>query len=254
MPQLKAGTKKTDADLIVFDKDGTLIDFHAFWGPRMARSAEALCLALDDEGPLLEMLYLASGYDHQKGRTKSQSPLATAPLRDLETVMAAVLFQWGLPWDQAWACVSEYFSPVMRAAPEPEEIRPRGRVQQALEHLREAGFRLAVATTDNRDLTEFALDTIGEATLFELVLCGDDPGVPTKPDPRVLELLGGKLDIPVGRMVMVGDTVSDMEMANRAGTALAVGLTGGADTQEALNQAADVLVQSIEELLPQASS
>jgi phosphoglycolate phosphatase-like HAD superfamily hydrolase len=55
-------------------------------------------------------------------------------------------------------------------------------------------------------------------------------------------------------MVMVGDTVSDMEMANRAGTALAVGLTGGADTQEALNQAADVLVQSIEELLPQASS
>jgi len=254
MPHLKVGSMITDADLIVFDKDGTLIDFHAFWGPRMVQSAKVLCSALGDDGPLRENLYMASGYDHQNDRTMSQSPLATAPLRDLETVMSAVLFQWGLPWDEARAFVSQYFSPVMRALPKPEEIKPRGDVQQALKHLGAAGFRLAVATTDNRDLTEFALDTIGATALFEFVVCGDDTSVPAKPDPRVLEFLGEQLDIPVGRMVMVGDTVSDMEMANRAGAALAVGLPGGADTEEALNDAANVLVQSIEELLPHDTS
>ena len=251
MPQLKAGAVLTDADLIVFDKDGTLIDFHALWGPRMVKSAEALRTAHGPDTVSLENLYLASGYDHQSGRTCSQGPLATAPVRDLEIVVATVLFQSGLAWDKARALVNQHFSPVMSALPKPAEIKARGDVRSVLMRLRAAGFRLAVATSDNRGPTEVALEAIGVAELVDLTLCGDDTTGPTKPDPLALEYLGEQLDIPVGRMVMVGDTVSDMEMANQAGAALAVGLPGGADSREALSQMTAALLQSIEDLLPQ---
>ncbi|NIR39730.1 MAG: HAD family hydrolase, partial [Actinobacteria bacterium] len=70
----------------------------------------------------------------------------------------------------------------------PEEIRGRGNVREVLDGLRRHGVRIAVATTDDRHLTETALDALAIRELVPLMSCGDDPG-PRKPSPRVLETL-----------------------------------------------------------------
>ncbi len=41
MARLQIATAHVDADLVVFDKDGTLIDFHGVWGPRGIRAVAA---------------------------------------------------------------------------------------------------------------------------------------------------------------------------------------------------------------------
>ena len=46
---------------------------------------------------------------------------------------------------------------------------------------------------------------------------------------------------------MVGDTVSDLLMAKAAG-AVAVAITGGAGSREELEQQADVVIDSLEEI------
>ena len=49
---------------------------------------------------------------------------------------------------------------------------------------------------------------------------------------------------------MVGDTVSDLAMARKAGVALSVGITGGAGSAEELAPHADVLIEDIGEIRP----
>ena len=49
---------------------------------------------------------------------------------------------------------------------------------------------------------------------------------------------------------MVGDTVSDLAMARKAGAALCVGVTGGAGSVAQLQPHADVLIEDIGQIRP----
>ena len=84
----------------------------------------------------------------------------------------------------------------------------------------------------------------------DLILCADAPGTPSKPDSSVLDYISQQLVVRNDRTVMVGDTVSDLKMARKAGVALTVGIIGGADKTSELEPYADVLVSSIDELVP----
>ena len=71
-----------------------------------------------------------------------------------------------------------------------------------------------------------------------------------KADPQVLHYISQQLVVGIERTVMVGDTVSDLEMARQAGVALTVGITGGADKTVELESHADVLLSSVDGLVP----
>ncbi len=83
MPKLKALNISVNADLVVFDKDGTLIDFHTLWGPRVERAIDATCASLGWNQSLTNKLTTALGYDPQTAQVVSQGPLATAPIRSI---------------------------------------------------------------------------------------------------------------------------------------------------------------------------
>ena len=61
MPKLIAMNTSVDVELVVFDKDGTLIDFHALWAPRAERAIEAICSALGSDQFLANDLAAALG-------------------------------------------------------------------------------------------------------------------------------------------------------------------------------------------------
>ena len=113
MPLIKISNRQFDIDVIAFDKDGTLIDFHTMWGTRAAAAVDAVLARLGNDNQLESALYHALGYDRESRVTASGAPLAIVPLAKIDIIMSTVLYQHGLPWHNAEQVIVDTFSPVM---------------------------------------------------------------------------------------------------------------------------------------------
>ncbi len=91
--------------------------------------------------------------------------------------------------------------------------------------LRTEGLRLAIATGKSSPGLRRALLATGLADSFEATRCADQ--TEPKPHPAMLFELADELAVPTARMLMIGDTTHDLQMA-RAAQVAAVGVTYGA--------------------------
>jgi phosphoglycolate phosphatase len=245
MAWLRFGALPFDAELVAFDKDGTLIDFEFMWG-RLARAWVERLAVGSDVDTLRAELYRSLGYDPQLRRTEPQSPLAIATTGQLQTIAASVLYRFGIPWTEAEDRVRLAFG-IGEELPLASLIRPTGDVVRLFERLRGAGVRLAVVTTDHRAETEETLRLMEIAHLVDLLVCGDD-GLPSKPAPDMLLAACQGQGVEPGRSAVVGDTMGDILMAQRAGAGLTVAVLTGAGDEAGLRSHADVVLQSIDEI------
>lgn len=233
-----------DAELIAFDKDGTLIDFEFMWGRLAVAWVERLTTGRTDTN-LEHELYSALGYDRPSQRTLPQSPLAIATTGQLHTILGATLFRFGTPWTEAETRVREVSRQVDEQIPLAELVRPTSDLPALFGRLGSAGLRLAIVTTDHRVETEEQLQILGIAHLVDGLVCGDD-GIPTKPAPDMLLAVCRQLGIEPARTMVVGDTVADLLMARNAGAGSAVAVLTGAGTLALLSQHADAVLDSID--------
>lgn len=104
-------------------------------------------------------------------------------------------------------------------------------VEQVLHDLRQAGFRLAVATGKSRRGLDRALQELDWLDYFDATRCADETA--SKPNPLMLEQLMTELAVPASDTIMVGDTEFDLAMASNAGVA-SVGVSYGAHAAERL--------------------
>jgi phosphoglycolate phosphatase len=104
-------------------------------------------------------------------------------------------------------------------------------VEQGLLHLRQAGYRMAIATGKARRGLERVLNETGLGDLFDATRCADEAG--SKPHPRMLNDLLAHTGIESKRAIMVGDTTYDLEMAKNASMP-ALAVTYGVHSKEHL--------------------
>jgi len=251
MSLLTFGSLPFDTDLIVFDKDGTLIEFDFMWGRLAVSWVERLTADADDEG-LREELYRSLGYDPYRRRTLPQGPLVTAPEDQLQTIVASVLYRHGMPWSEAQSRAQSALGEAIAALPLADLIRPAGDVAGLLARLQDVGIRVAVVTTDYRAQTEETLRILGVAHLVDHLVCGDD-GLPWKPAPEMLQAACERLGAEPARTAVVGDTVADLLMARQAGAGLKVAVLSGAGDPTLLRVHADVVLRSIDEIRIQSA-
>ncbi|MEO8935268.1 MAG: HAD-IA family hydrolase [Burkholderiaceae bacterium] len=90
-------------------------------------------------------------------------------------------------------------------------------VREIVVALKEAGYFVAVATGKSRVGLDRALDMSGLRPLFDATRCADE--CRSKPDPQMLWDLGDALGVRNERMLMIGDTTHDLQMAANAGAA-----------------------------------
>ena len=228
-------------DLVVFDKDGTLISFEAMWSGWTVELGNRLEIAT--RRPVAGDVFATIGFDPTTNRVLPGGPLAVATMGEIEELVGAVLRRWCPSVRAARRILAEAWfepDPVERAVP----LAPLVQIFSAI-HL--GGRRIAVATTDDRRPTEATLSALGIAALVEDILCGDDDG-PTKPAPAALLGAATRLGVPIARTAMVGDTPADLRMARSAG-ARSIGVTSGVGSAEELAADADLLVGSIAELV-----
>jgi phosphoglycolate phosphatase len=238
----RSGSILEGIDLVVFDKDGTLLDFHAMWGGW----AHELGARLDGatRRPVAGDVFTTIGFDPSSGRVLAGAPLAVATMAEIREVVAAVIRRWCPSVAAARRAVDlAWFVPDPIAAARPLTDLPR-----LFRGLEEAGRTIAVATTDDRASTDATLRAFGVRDMVAALACGDD-GVGVKPDARMLLAICKAVRVEPARTAVVGDSLVDLEMGRAAGAKLVIGVLSGIGDADHLGPTADLLLPSIGHLL-----
>ena len=234
-------------DLVVFDKDGTIVDFGAMWSGWAIALAEALTAATGR--PVAEPLYAMLGFDPATGSVVTDGGLAATPMARLRDRTRDVLLAGGVNEDDAERALEAAWH-----APDPVALaRPLTDLPALFDRLRAGGCRIAVATTDDRDPTERTLAALGVADRIDATVCADD-GIAVKPAPNMVLHLCAMLGVAPARTAVVGDTAADLRMARAAGAGLTLGVLTGVGGRADLEPLADAVIASVEELQVGAAS
>jgi phosphoglycolate phosphatase len=230
-------------DLVVFDKDGTLIEFQRMWSgwvDDLAAGLEARTgLALRDG------LYDLLGVDPASGDIRWHGLLAATPMARIREVVEAHVAAAGAGAASAAAALDAVWT-----APDPVSLaRPVTDLRPLLERLRGRGRRFAVATADDRGPTERTLAALGIAEAFDALACADD-GHASKPAPDAVLRLCAALAIPVERTAMVGDSPADLAMGRAAGAGRVIAVLTGVGDRVTLAPLADLVLDSVADLSP----
>jgi len=230
-----------DIDLVVFDKDGTLIDFHAMWGGW----ARQLGARLDDviRRPVSPDVFATIGFDPTTGRVAPGGPLATGTMAGIEETVARVLRRW---------CPSIAAARRATAAawlvPDPAALAvPLADLGAIFGRLRAEGRRIAVITTDDRAPTDATLRALGIREHVAALVCGDD-GFALKPAPDAVIAVCHAFRTEPAKVAVIGDTPADLAMARQAGAGRVVAVRSGVGSATDL-VLADVVIDSVAALL-----
>lgn len=239
-----------DADLIVFDKDGTLTEFDPLWQAIYGEAVEAVLAGLENRAEVAGELHAALGYDPTIRRFSTHGPFTTAANAKIGVLVAGVLYRHAQPapsWDEAESLTARTFLAGLAAPPAPGLLIAPTDLPALFGCLRAAGVHIAVITSDERAATLYTLDALGVSDLLCAVIASDD-AYPKKPAPDALWAVCAQQGVAVERAVMVGDSLTDMRMGRAAGVGLCVGVLTGPAGREDLAPYADVVIESIGEI------
>jgi phosphoglycolate phosphatase len=222
---------------ILFDKDGTLVDFQATWfaiGDLLALQAAGGDRAKADA--LME----AAGYDFGKKCFKADSVFAAGTNADI----VALWYPEASPEVRRKMTIGfDRFTAEEGA----RQSVPLPGSQDAITRLHRLGFRLGVATNDSTGGAEKTLLALGVAQMFDAAY-GYDAVANPKPAPDAIYAFSDLTGLKPSEIAMVGDNRHDMEMARAGGVGLAIAVLSGTGTRETLAPMADVVLGSIADL------
>jgi len=224
---------------ILFDKDGTLIDFNRTWLPVYQRASQYLA---DHFGQpeLADDLLLQGGYEPESNTWQANSLLAAGSNKQiLEAWQAAV----GSAFNNA---VKSTLYTIFSA----EHLQPVAvmtELRTMLLKLRGDGLVLGVATMDDEAQARQTLQTLNVLDCFDFI-CGADSGFGIKPEPGMVAHFAEANCIRATSVVVVGDSPHDLVMSANAGATAAIGVLTGASSHATLAAHTQHILPSIEAL------
>ncbi|TVX96454.1 HAD family hydrolase [Cohnella terricola] len=254
MAELVAGKSSFPIEGILFDKDGTLLDFVSMWGTWSCHLLQAFSQRLTERqgnwggadlyalwGIALDRNGLAIGYDRN-------GPLAMGTIGELISILASQGYASGLSWADAKRMAYECKQLADAAMERERPVKPMAGVLSFLEACRQRNLRLAVVTADETEMALRHLEWLNIRHYFHEVI-GTDQVEKGKPFPDMVELACRKLNLDCSQVAVIGDTNGDMMMAHAARAAVGIGIIDTAQTDgKRLLEAADVIVTSYDEL------
>ncbi len=221
---------------VLFDKDGTLLDYHLTWGPINLAAAR---LAAAGDPVLADRLLEIGGMDRQSQITRAGSLLAAAHTHEI----AAAWVEAGspLPFGELSAQLDALFTASARSS---VLLGDLGTLFTALTDM---GLRLGIASSDNEASIRLMLDHFGLSRHISFVT-GYDSGHGTKPGPGMALAFATALGLHPSEVAVVGDNTHDIDMGRSAGAGLVIGVLSGTGDAATLAPIADACLADISEL------
>lgn len=221
---------------ILFDKDGTLVDFYKTW---FAIGTHMALLAADGDGERADELMAIAGYDAVSGGFRADSAFAAGTNADIVALWYPHLSAAG-----RLERVSAFDQ--ITAEEAAATAVPVDRCKETITELHRLGLRLGLATNDSTSGAERTLLALGIAQMFDAAF-GYDAVANPKPAPDVIYAFADMTGLRPSEIAMVGDNRHDLDTGKAAGAGLVIGVLSGTGTRETL-AGADVLLDSIADL------
>lgn len=219
---------------ILFDKDGTLLDFEASW----TSVYRELCLDLaEGDAAAAEAMLVAGGFDLAAGRFVAGGALAAGTTHDIVRVWYPALD------GEAFAAMVKRIDQIFYDNGLTCSVPVAG-LTETLAALKAAGFAMGVATNDGTAAAKAALAMLGLSDLLPHVYGYDSVAAP-KPAPDIVHAFAKATGVPEPAIVVIGDNLHDLEMARAAGAGAALGVLTGNSRHHELAPFADAVLASV---------
>lgn len=215
-------------EAVLFDKDGTLIDFHTTWDAAVVAALRASAFGK-------AQLRLAADALHVDLSTETIRPSSPVIAESNDTVIELLGDFVDI----------ECFGEVMLDVSVTQVVAAPG-VDDALSALAGLGVPCAVVTNDWEDIAHSQLVMLGWGDRFQATV-GSDSGFGAKPEPGMIIGAAGRLGVNPSRTVVVGDSVHDVDAGRSAGAATVLVTNGNA--AGVAGERSDYVIAGMSELL-----
>lgn len=222
---------------VLFDKDGTVLDYWKTWVPINRRVA---LFAANGDAALAERLLDLGGHDPATDIVRSGSPFAAGTAEDLARLFAGA-YRGGSMADLVGG-----IDGIFRDGGAETAVAEAG-ARGVVEDLTRAGLVLGLATNDSIAGMAASLGRAGLYDVFAFKVAVDS-GHGAKPEPGMALAFAAFAGLDPDVLAVVGDSVHDLEMARRAGFGLKIAVLSGPGIEADLRPLADIVLPSIREL------
>ena len=233
---------------ILFDKDGTLMDFYSSWVLVATQLADRLLEKLEIANcpELKDNLLISIGL--QDNKVDPKGFLASGTTLDIYGAFVQVLSKADVSQEKLdglndWM-TDELYSLTQANR---DNLKPTADLPNLLEQLRRHGIKMGVATADDRDSTKFFLDKIGIQGYFDFI--GTSDYFEKKPNPSMIQAFCEIANIIAEEVAVAGDTVVDLQFAKNGSAGLAIGVLSGVSGTAELRELADLIIDSVEDIV-----
>lgn len=203
-------------ETVLFDKDGTFIDSHIYWGRIITLRVRAVMDFYNIEDEYFDELCLSLGYDTTNKLLVEKGPIALLAREAVINSLIAQLKKYNIKADSDKIANifndvhSEFLKEIY------DYVKPIKDAEVLFKSLKEHGVKLAVVTSDIKANTNAILERTKLAHYFDLVIGKDDCTKAKRtgePALIALKMLGANPQTTIS----VGDAPMDYEMAKNAG-------------------------------------
>lgn len=248
MISLKTTDWKLDnVESVLFDKDGTFIDLHYFWGKMSEMRVEEIMKRYNLSQDLFEKLCLKLGYDVSKGRMLPDGITALYSRQIIIQIFCKDLNSLGVDISESdlediFDYVSDMFYKDMV-----KYTKPIDSAIDFIKKLREKNVKTGIVTSDSVESTMLTLKYFDWRNLFNVVI-GRESTKETKESGVPVKTALGIIKANPLTTVMVGDAPMDYIAAKNAGVDRTILVATGQLDKKSLAETSGYVLNSLDEL------
>ncbi len=234
-------------ETILFDKDGTFIDLHYFWGKMTEMRALAVIKKLSLSKKYFSKICLFLGYDLSSKKMLPDGITALYSRSKIIEIFRENLKEFGITstkeeMENIFDFVSTEFYKNMQ-----EYTKPIEEAINFIKTLHQMGVKLGIVTSDSVESTELTLKHFDWEKYFDVII-GRESSEFTKESGEPTKLALTALEAKPETTIMIGDAPMDYISAKNAGINMTILVASGQIKKEELIKTSPYVVNTLSEI------